>query len=82
MLPYLHPRKMGSIIMATRKPDGGTEVKGEAGEPNQALMGAMEDMIRAVHAKDAKGAAEAFEAACSVCNDDSGEQMGPPESDE
>jgi hypothetical protein len=62
MLPYLRPQKAASVIMASVSPKGDVMPEGEEGE-DPGLMAAAEDLIRAVHAKDAKAVAEALRAA-------------------
>ncbi len=67
MLPFLQPKKAAGVIMAKRTPQGTTEPMHEEGEHEPGLMSAAEDLISAVHAKDAKGVADAFKAAFEVC---------------
>ena len=62
-----------------RKPDGSKDEMTEAGAPNPALMAAAEDLIKAVHAKDAAAVCSALEAAYMEC--DSGD-MGEGEADQ
>lgn len=66
MLPFLNPRKSAGVIIAKRVGDK-TEPMHEEGEPEPGLMAAAEDLISAVHMKDAKAVAEAFKAAFEVC---------------
>lgn len=72
MLPFLKPEKVGAIIVARRKPDGSHMAEGGMAEDghveNAELLAAATDLVRAVHAKDAKGVAEALEAAFYVCD--------------
>lgn len=63
-------------MMAARKPDGSMEQEGEAKEPNHALLAAAEDLISAVHMKDASKVAEALDAAFEIC-DSSPHEEGP-----
>jgi hypothetical protein len=63
MIPFMEPKKLASVIVAKRKPDGNMEVKGEEGEMMPEVMMIAEDLIRAVHDKDASAVAEALEAA-------------------
>lgn len=51
----------------------------DAGGPSVGLEAAMDDFIRAVEKKDAKGAAKAFEAAMVLC--EHGEESEEPESE-
>lgn len=66
MLPFLKPRKLDSIVMMNSKPEGGLEPENREDE-NHALMAVAEDLIKAIHAKDTKGVADALEAASDVC---------------
>jgi len=61
MLPFLKPNKMAAVIMANRKPDGGVSDEKEEGEASPELMNMAEDLISAVHMKDAKAVAEILE---------------------
>jgi len=66
MLPFLAPKKQAGVIMAKRVGEK-TEPMHEEGEHEPGLMAAAEDLISAVHAKDAKAVADAFKAAFEVC---------------
>lgn len=82
MLPFLQPKKITSIMMAVKKPDGSIEQKGPEDEPDHALMSAAEDLISAVHMKDAKAVAEAIKAAFELCDseaDSEGQDFGGDE---
>lgn len=68
MLPFLAPKKIASVIVAKTKPTGGIEPKGEEGEHDPALMSAAEDLISAVHMKDAVAVADALRAAFDICD--------------
>lgn len=62
MLPFLKPKQIGSVIIAARqKKNGQIESEGAENESSPEFMSAIESLISAVHAKDAKAAAEAFE---------------------
>jgi hypothetical protein len=80
MLPFLAPRKQAGVIMAKRTPEEKTEVVSEEGEHPPGLMAAAEDLISAVHAKDAKGVADALKAGVECCDYD--EPMESFEADE
>lgn len=67
MLPFLMPKKQASVIMAKRVGEK-TEAVSEDGEHEPGLMSAAEDLISAVHSKDAKAVADALKAAHSVCD--------------
>lgn len=70
MLPFLNPRKSASIMIAKRTPEEKTESVKEEGEHHPGLMAAAEDLISAVHAKDAKGVADAMKAGYDCCGAD------------
>lgn len=65
MLPFLQPKKMTSVIVETRKPNGNVESRDEEDHP---LMSAAEDLIRAVHGKDAKAVAHALQSAFEIAD--------------
>ena len=65
MLPFLQPKKMSSVIVAKMKPEGGVEPE-EA--TDSSLEMAAEELIRAVHSKDASAVATALQAAFEVCD--------------
>lgn len=67
MLPYLKAKRQPGLIIATRKADGGKIENGMEGEEDQGLMACAEDLIRAIHAKDAQAVAGAFKAAFELC---------------
>lgn len=66
MLPFLQPKKMASTLVIRHKPDGSNEPEGEEGEPNHALLSAAEDLISAIHSKDASAVASALKAAIEM----------------
>lgn len=66
MLPFLQPKKMSSTILAKRRPDGTTQDMNEEGMPSPALMAVAEDLISAVHAKDAMKVASVLESAFEI----------------
>lgn len=75
-LPFLNHRKIASVIMAVRKPDGAIEAKNEEGEHGPEIMSVAEDLISAVNMKDAKAVADALVAAFDILEsseDESGE---------
>lgn len=67
MLPFLAPKKMVSVIVAKRKPEGQVEDVHKEDESHPELMMAAEDLIRAVHSKDTQGVADALEHAFYIC---------------
>lgn len=79
MLPLLPPEKKGVSLSTVMAPEV-SSTDDEAKEDNPALMAAAEDLIKAVHSKDAKAVATALESAFMECdNDDSGEAKEGPE---
>lgn len=64
MLPYLKPKMQPSLIVETRKADNTKETKPE--DDDSGIVSCAEDLIRAVHAKDAKSVAAALRAAFDV----------------
>lgn len=67
MLPFLHPKKIASVIIARHKPEGGMEPLHEEGSETPELMMACEDLIQCIHGKDAAGVAKAFKDAFEAC---------------
>jgi hypothetical protein len=63
MLPFLNPKSMPTVMIAARKPSGEIKDLHEEGEHDPGFMAAAEDLISAIHAKDAKGVAEALKSA-------------------
>lgn len=78
MLPFMKPRPQGAVIIAARKPDGSHSPEKEEGGVNPALMAIAEDLISAVHAKDATGVAHALDAAAQICGEDYGDEAQSP----
>lgn len=67
MLPFLKPKTVAGLIVSTRKKDGsGIEEQHSEGDEGAPIEACAEDLIRAVHAKDAKGVAAAFRAAFEI----------------
>ncbi len=67
MLPFMKPKAMTGLIISKRKPDDKPEETHSEGNENQGLEAAAEDLIRAVHSKDAKAVAAAMRAAFEIC---------------
>lgn len=67
MLPFLKAKRQTGLIVSQRKPDGGKEELYEEGNENAGLEACAEDLIRAVHAKDAEAVARAFKDAFELC---------------
>lgn len=66
MLPFLKPKPQVGLIIENRKPDGNSEKEHEDHD-DMGLEACSEDLIRAVHAKDAKSVAAALRAAFEIC---------------
>lgn len=62
MLPFLKPKKMASVIMASRKPDGSAAPDKKEDEKAPESISAAESLISAVHSKDAEAVAKALDA--------------------
>lgn len=60
MLPFLAPKKLASVIIATKKADGGLVDQHREDEHNPELIKVADAFIRAVHAKDSEAVADAF----------------------
>lgn len=67
MLPFLKPRKQGSVVAVVTKPDGSNESMGPVDEHDPAFMSAADDLISAIHSKDSKAVADALKAAFTIC---------------
>lgn len=61
MLPFLKPKRVASIIMQSRKPDGTAGLPSEEAEHPPELMKHAEDLISAMHAKDASAVANVMQ---------------------
>lgn len=66
MLPFLAPKKMAGVIVAKMKKPAEIEPMHEEGEMEPGLMSAAEDLISAVHMKDAKAVAMALKSAMDM----------------
>lgn len=87
MLPFLKPDKMGAVIMAKRKPSGAPETMGEkmsdGGMPHDPMLhAAAEELMNAIHSKDAAAVASAFQAAFNCLEQAPHEEFSEPESSE
>lgn len=71
-LPFLKSRRVATALMAKTKSDGAVEID-ESADSNEGLMTAAEDLISAVHGKDAKRVADALQAAFQMCDSDDDE---------
>lgn len=61
MLPFLQPKKLASVIIARQKEDGSVVPEHEEGEQSPELKSHAANLIRAMHAKDEDGVAEAMQ---------------------
>jgi hypothetical protein len=66
MLPFLKPRQQTGLIVSTRKPDGGSEESHTEGQEDEGLHACSEDLIKAIHSKDAHGVTAAIKAAFEI----------------
>lgn len=62
MLPFLQAKKLSSVIIAKRNKDGTSEPMQEEGEHAPELISASENLISAIHSKDATKVADALKA--------------------
>lgn len=62
MLPFLKPKQAGSVVEYKMHEDGDQEPMREEGEHSPGMMSAAEDLISAIHSKDAKAVADAMKA--------------------
>lgn len=62
MIPFLKPKQIGSVIQTKRQSDGTTKVDKEEGGQDPGMISVAEDLIQAIHAKDATAVAEALSA--------------------
>lgn len=81
MLPFLKPRQVAGVIIAKRKPDGGTVTEAPEGDDMQPLEAACDDILRAIGAKDSKQLASAIQAAFEICDSQPHEE-GPHTNEE
>jgi hypothetical protein len=65
MLPFLKPKRVAGVIIEKRKADQSPQVEPEDAA-DQGLDACSEELIRAMHAKDAKGVSAALRAAFEV----------------
>ena len=68
MLPFLKPKRMSGVIMATMKPKGEVDDEGYEDEPNMGYIAAAEEIMRAMANKDAHEMAEALKAFVQMCD--------------
>ncbi len=72
-LPFLKPKSVASLIISQRKPDGDIAPDHSEDNPDSGLMACSEDLIRAVHAKDASAVTAALKAAYELMDSSSGD---------
>lgn len=60
LLPFLQPKKLASTILAKRNSDGTSKPDEHEGEHKPEHMKAAEDLISAIHSKDATKVADAI----------------------
>ena len=68
MLPFLRPKLQTGLLISTRKADGSaapTENESSAPETDD-IEACAQELIRAVHAKDAPGVAQAIRSAFEI----------------
>lgn len=82
ILPFLKPKKQPSLIVAKVSADGHKEEMSHDGEENHGLMSAAEDLIRAVHAKDAHATVEALRSAFEIMELEPHDEAPHPEQEE
>lgn len=70
MLPFLQPKKLASTIIARRLEDGSSKPDEREDEHKPELMKACEDLISAVHSKDASKVADAIKYAVECIEGD------------
>lgn len=66
MLPFLKPKKMGSVVGVVTKADGEVKSTGEEGE-DVGMVAAAEDILSAIALKDAPALALALRSAYELC---------------
>lgn len=66
MLPFLDRKRVTTVLMGKREPDGHIDTR-EEHEHDDGLMSCMEEFLSAHKAQDAKAMAEAFRNAFSIC---------------
>lgn len=67
-LPFLKNKKISSLIVSQRNPDGTHDEQHSEGDEYVGLESAAEDLIRAVHSKDTQGVCAALKAAFEICD--------------
>lgn len=73
-LPFLDKKRIAGSITATVRKSEKTEEKQESIEVSDGLIAAAEDLIAAIGAKDAKGAAMALKAAFLIVDSEPHEE--------
>lgn len=62
LLPFLQKKSIAGLIISKRTPDGSPQEQHSEGNEDQGLDACSEDLIRALHSKDAKGVTAALKA--------------------
>lgn len=65
-LPFLKAKPVAGLIISHRKADGGKVEEDSAENEDAGITSCAEDLIRAIHAKDAKSVAAAMRAAFQI----------------
>lgn len=71
MLPFIKQKNVAGVILAKRKPEGGSETVPSEGSEDQGLHMAASDLIDAVHAKDAQAVQSALRSAFQILTSES-----------
>lgn len=66
MLPFMKPKSIGAVMIHKIKSDGNQEPMHEEGAHDPGLVMAMEDLKKAMEAKDIMGMCEAFKNAFDI----------------
>ncbi len=62
MVPFMKPKQIGSIIQMKHQSNGSNEVDKEEAGHDPGLLSVAEDLIQAIHAKDAVAVADCLAA--------------------
>ena len=76
MLPFLKPKAQTGVMVKTRQPDGG-QMPEENQDDDAGLTACAEDLIKAVHAKDAAAVRSAFQSMCELLDKETPEESAP-----
>jgi hypothetical protein len=81
MLPFLKPKLQTGVLMKTRQADTGDMPEDDSGD-DAGLTACAEDLIQAVHAKDAAAVRSAFQSMCELLDKDEPSAEEPTEPSE